>query len=381
MLLRAVDQECPDGWSTVPLERGVVASVPGDLDNGDLVQLRELFLATLHGAAAAHDLAAENTVLHEQLDMLLSESDGAFTDESSLATVFGFLDGARVVVLRDGAELFNSGIDQHTIAIESRRSAGATEHLCAIANGQRMMCASGPYLVVVDVDKMLTAAEMQLVRITVARLAERRGQRELHGLIERLWLTVSDTQPTAPRVQSPDLDRLENVESDFRTMLDNTFRDSLTQAYNRSKTQAVLADLAKASDPFSVVLLDIDHFKSVNDTWGHPAGDRVIVDVVAAIGEMTRADDVIARWGGEEFLVILPRATLSSAAIIAERMRVAIESQVSIEERRITCSLGVAQATSADTEELIARADAALYRAKDNGRNQVMADDGQEAAA
>jgi len=384
MLLRTADQPCPDGWASVALERGVIVSVPEGPSNAELVALKELFLVTLHGAAQAGELDDENGVLRGQLDLLLSETEGGFTDESALSSAFGFLDGARVAVLRDGTELYNSGVDPHTVAIETRRSQTTNEHVLAIANGQRMMCASGPYVVIVDMERVLTAAEVQLIRLTVSRLAERRGQRELHGLIERLWLSVADTQQrdrsVAP-VDSPNLDRLDNVESDFQTMLDNTLRDSLTQAYNRSKTQAVLADLSKKPDPFSVILADIDHFKSVNDTWGHPAGDRVIVDVVTAIGQLTRDDDVIARWGGEEFLVILPRTTLADAAVIAERMRAAIEASVSIEDRQITCSLGVAQSSGRGADELIDRADVALYRAKRSGRNQVLTDDSSSAAA
>jgi diguanylate cyclase (GGDEF)-like protein len=116
-----------------------------------------------------------------------------------------------------------------------------------------------------------------------------------------------------------------------------------------------------------VVLFDIDHFKRVNDEYGHVQGDRILQSTAQAIDEAVRETDVLARYGGEEFLVILPATELAGAAVFAERLRANIARQLSI-----TVSGGVAMALDEDTPEtLVARADAALYESKSTGRNRI----------
>jgi two-component system cell cycle response regulator len=124
-------------------------------------------------------------------------------------------------------------------------------------------------------------------------------------------------------------------------------------------------------------LSDIDRFKAVNDAHGHPAGDAVLKDFVVRLGVCTRATDLIARLGGEEFAVVAPDADEGIASRIAERLRASIADETfDIDgdlNLKMTSSFGVATATPNDTmETLLARADAALYQAKTSGRNQVV---------
>ena len=128
----------------------------------------------------------------------------------------------------------------------------------------------------------------------------------------------------------------------------------------------------------SVVLLDIDHFKQVNDTLGHQAGDEVLQAVASQLGALSRSTDCVIRWGGEEFLFVFPETTTDEAAGIVERLRAHLESfpvHVSAEGGRavpVTISGGVATLDVTDTlETLVYRADQALYRAKEEGRNQL----------
>jgi len=125
-------------------------------------------------------------------------------------------------------------------------------------------------------------------------------------------------------------------------------------------------------NPLSVILLDVDHFKQFNDTFGHPAGDAVLRNVADVLREYARAVDVVARYGGEEFVVIAPDTDRDGATALAERLRAAIEAQP-WPLRQVTASIGVSTTTMSTTSasELIVEADQSLYRSKKQGRNRV----------
>jgi diguanylate cyclase (GGDEF)-like protein len=128
--------------------------------------------------------------------------------------------------------------------------------------------------------------------------------------------------------------------------------------------------------PLSVILVDLDHFKNVNDTFGHPAGDLVLTEVGAIFQNAVRSYDWVGRYGGEEFLLILPGSNFAGARLRAEQLRMAVQAACIHDGEQaipITASFGVASGFPADYEVLIRTADVALYRAKDNGRNCVIA--------
>ncbi len=152
--------------------------------------------------------------------------------------------------------------------------------------------------------------------------------------------------------------------------------DRLTGLFNRLKLdQSFLSELDRSKrygHPLSVVIFDLDHFKSVNDTFGHQAGDGVLIAVARILKDNSRTVDIPGRWGGEEFLVICPETNLSGAKALAEKNRQAIEACHFPEVGHITASFGIAQYTDGDSiEALTHRADKALYRAKRSGRNCV----------
>lgn len=126
--------------------------------------------------------------------------------------------------------------------------------------------------------------------------------------------------------------------------------------------------------PFCCLIIDIDHFKSINDTWGHGVGDQVLKNVSTATKAALRQLDALGRMGGEEFLVIAPESSAQQAEVLAERIRqgLACLAHEDMNERTVTVSIGIAQISEESSlEELIGRADQALYKAKDEGRNQV----------
>ena len=153
--------------------------------------------------------------------------------------------------------------------------------------------------------------------------------------------------------------------------------DKLTQIYNRVKLDSVLqmeVSRAKRYTPdLSVILLDIDYFKRVNDEFGHAVGDSVLVGVAALLQNSIRATDTVGRWGGEEFLIILPQTAHEQALDVSEKIRQLISSTQFAVVGHLTASLGVTRYSPEDNEEqVLARADAALYEAKRTGRNRVV---------
>lgn len=157
-------------------------------------------------------------------------------------------------------------------------------------------------------------------------------------------------------------------------------RDALTGLWNRNHAQEemekFLSVAGRHARPFSVLLFDIDHFKGVNDTYGHDIGDVVLRTTSQVVASHLRSHDVAARYGGEEFIILLPETSIEGALIAAERLRQAIESVDFAPlgcPRRVTISIGVAQfpICGRTGEELVKQADEALYRAKQTGRNRA----------
>ncbi|MFO1415054.1 MAG: diguanylate cyclase [Burkholderiales bacterium] len=125
--------------------------------------------------------------------------------------------------------------------------------------------------------------------------------------------------------------------------------------------------------PVSLIFCDVDHFKAVNDTWGHGAGDRVLAEVAHRLRASLRAADLAARYGGEEFVLLLPNTGQVGARLIAERLRAAVAGSVIAPAGEVTASFGVAQAVAGETlQDWVHRADTAMYAAKNAGRNRVV---------
>ena len=153
--------------------------------------------------------------------------------------------------------------------------------------------------------------------------------------------------------------------------------DALTGLFNRVKIEQelrrVMSEYKRYRIPACVLLIDVDHFKSVNDDHGHLEGDRVLVRVAKILRNKTRETDVVGRWGGEEFLVLTPNTRLEQAAVIGEKLRQAVEKEEFDRVGRKTVSIGLsAFEENRSIDEIIDRADQALYKAKNSGRNQVV---------
>jgi len=177
--------------------------------------------------------------------------------------------------------------------------------------------------------------------------------------------------------------RTKQLQDDLRNRsaeLDRMSRtDALTGLYNRRHLEERLREVDSAAvrynQAFGVLMLDIDYFKRVNDDEGHQGGDDVLREITRRFKQHVRGEDVVGRWGGEEFLVIVAHAGIEGLNALAERIRLVVADEPFVlgdHQRVVTISAGCATGPPGDTDNLIRRADGALYEAKDAGRNQVV---------
>jgi diguanylate cyclase (GGDEF)-like protein len=185
-----------------------------------------------------------------------------------------------------------------------------------------------------------------------------------------LITTKRELRSTQKRqLQLEALNRLLNQEQ--VKLEEKLIRDPLTGLFNRSGLMPIFNSIKDAT-PLSLIFIDIDHFKKVNDTLGHNEGDRVLVMFTNLLSESTRSHDLLARWGGEELVLACPDTTLENAVHIAEKLRINITRHEWPKGLHVTASFGVAQLLPDESPtDFIARADRALYTAKAQGRNCV----------
>lgn len=207
--------------------------------------------------------------------------------------------------------------------------------------------------------KPLDRAEL-MARLTVAQ--------RLLAMEEQLRTRTLDLERMQHELEARNVALEELATSDSLTGLKNRryFLDQIDRTFSFANRQHM---------PISVVMLDVDHFKSYNDQFGHGAGDEVLVDFGRVLQESVRDHDVVARYGGEEFIILLPATDPITSRVVGERIREAILTR-SWPRRAITASIGISTIHSGVVRpsELIDRADKALYRAKSEGRNRVVHD-------
>jgi len=196
-------------------------------------------------------------------------------------------------------------------------------------------------------------------------------QRELINITYGRWAELM-------KLHAHELGELVQVlESKNTKLQQESLTDSLTGVGNRRMiNQAIESEIGRyyrhEKSSFSILLLDVDFFKKINDTFGHPFGDEVLKSLCHSVIKNLRVSDALARWGGEEFIVLLPTADLKAAAILAERIRSDIECS-HIQNQAVTVSIGAAEYRRGESLEiLLQRVDKALYEAKQAGRNKVV---------
>ncbi|MBE0495827.1 MAG: GGDEF domain-containing protein [Campylobacterales bacterium] len=167
---------------------------------------------------------------------------------------------------------------------------------------------------------------------------------------------------------------IEQTLNDTKTL---ALTDPLTGISNRVKGDDALTELIDRSNrfgqPFSLISFDIDHFKNINDTLGHPAGDTLLINLCIFVKTFTKSSDIFVRWGGEEFLLLLPGAAITQATVFATKLCEHIPDQRFLPTTSITCSFGVVEHYHNESQKaILARLDGLLYEAKTTGRNRVV---------
>jgi len=193
-----------------------------------------------------------------------------------------------------------------------------------------------------------------------------------YDLVYRSSIDKLDAQKSLLDIKNNELDlaRLELLAKNKELQIVST-TDGLTQIYNRRKIIEIFNEeylrVKRYGTMFSVIILDVDRFKLVNDNFGHQAGDQVLFDLAQLMKNNLRITEHIGRWGGEEFFIVLPNTSANDGYLLAERLRLKIANYNFQAPRNITCSFGITEYKEEDNnEQIIKRADTALYEAKIN---------------
>ena len=310
-----------------------------------------------------HYLGHPGGALGQEIERLLAEGE-TITDTLAESLASGHLPRARLTdQIREAGEKLNKELDAVAVAIkQAQKSSEVYGETLAVAGN--------------DLDARLDPADVKQLVHTLSA-ATRIIQRENQSLEQRLDASTAEVG----RLR----DRLEQVRRDAST-------DALTKLANRKafddELERVCAEAASAATPLCLAVIDIDHFKKFNDTWGHQTGDQVLRYVAGVIARMAPSPRFAARYGGEEFAMIFPREATAAVLETLESIRVEVASR-QLKRRStnddlgtITISSGLAEWRATDSaDELVGRADAALYASKHAVRNRVTLADRSAKAA
>jgi len=197
---------------------------------------------------------------------------------------------------------------------------------------------------------------------------------EKESLTRTFAISITITEVTLNTIIS--LTEITTLAIEHKVYKRKAFKDELTGIYNRAffneSLQKEFAHYKRTGASLSLIIFDIDHFKNFNDTYGHQVGDIVLCELAQKVQDTTRDTDIFARWGGEEFVKILPNTSSENAFLAAQKIRASIEEHNFTDGLRVTCSFGVHTIQKDDTIScIVKKADDALYIAKENGRNKV----------
>jgi diguanylate cyclase (GGDEF)-like protein len=197
--------------------------------------------------------------------------------------------------------------------------------------------------------------------------------RDKNNHLKSFYINISKINNTNFLITFTDITQIEKIRA---VTTKKAYIDGLTGVFNRNKLEEVFEEKVKESKiyhrPLSMAIVDIDHFKKFNDTYGHLIGDEVLIMLAEAINKNVRKNDFFARWGGEEFVLLFNSTSIQGAMLSADKIRMIVESLNHKTAGKITASFGVTQFRDNDTiDSIFERADKALYLAKESGRNCV----------
>jgi diguanylate cyclase len=252
--------------------------------------------------------------------------------------------------------------------------------------GSRVMDEINQVMAMIDAAAGSANSYTESLTSVTDKLASTRDRESLRVIVESLVATANEMKQNNYQLEqrlNASKEEISQLQESLEAVRNASLTDPLTSLANRKHFDESLAraltESVERSEPLSLLMTDIDHFKNFNDTWGHLTGDQVLRLVALSVKQNVKGQDIAARYGGEEFAVVLPNTVLRSALTVADHIRRAVMSKELMKRStgqnlgRVTISLGCATAHKDDTvQSLIARADACLYAAKRNGRNRVI---------
>jgi diguanylate cyclase len=261
--------------------------------------------------------------------------------------------------------------------------------------GDRVLDEIKQVMAMIDAAAGSATSYSERLSLATESLAEANDGEALRTVIEHLVQGAQEMQLNNRKLEerlASSRQEIEQLQQNLETVRIESLTDPLTTLANRKYFDTSLAkgllDAQEKNEPLSLLMLDIDHFKSFNDKFGHLTGDQVLRLVALSVKQNVKGQDIAARYGGEEFVVALPNTSLQSAITVADHVRRAVMTKELMKrssgERlgRVTISIGVAVLRSGDTAQLlIDRADKCLYAAKRHGRNRVICEADPEADA
>jgi diguanylate cyclase len=261
--------------------------------------------------------------------------------------------------------------------------------------GSRVMDEINQVMAMVDSAVGTASSYHESLADVSSRLSETKDRDGIRAIVESLVQTATEMQKNNNNLEArlnASKQEINQLQENLEVVRTESLTDPLTNLSNRkhfdNSLSKALQDAVERSEPLSLIMTDIDHFKSFNDTWGHLTGDQVLRLVAMSMKQNVKGQDTAARYGGEEFAVVLPNTVLRSAITVGDHIRRAVMSKELMKRStgqnlgRVTISVGVATVRNGDTvQSLIARADGCLYAAKRNGRNRVICETDPEFAS
>jgi diguanylate cyclase len=260
--------------------------------------------------------------------------------------------------------------------------------------GSRVMDEINQVMAMVDAAVGTATSYHESLADVSSKLGTAKDRDGIRAIVESLVQTASEMQKNNQALEArltASKQEINELQENLEVVRTESLTDPLTSLSNRKyfdeSLAKAIAEAMERSEPLSLVMTDIDHFKTFNDTWGHLTGDQVLRLVAMSVKQNVKGQDIAARYGGEEFAVVLPNTVLRSSLTVADHIRRAVMSKELMKRStgqnlgRVTISLGVASLRTGETaQSLIARADACLYAAKRNGRNRVICETDPEVA-
>jgi diguanylate cyclase len=261
--------------------------------------------------------------------------------------------------------------------------------------GSRVMDEINQVMAMVDTAVGTASSYNESLADMSSKLGNTKDRDGVRAIIESLVQTASEMQNNNNKLEArlnASRQEISQLQQNLETVRNESLTDPLTGLSNRKHFDhaiaKVLSEAVERNEPMSLIMTDIDHFKSFNDTWGHLTGDQVLRLVAMSMKQNVKGQDIAARYGGEEFAVVLPNTVLRSALTVGDHIRRAVMSKELMKRStgqnlgRVTISVGIATVRNGDTAQtLIARADGCLYAAKRNGRNRVICETDPEFVA